>query len=101
MGRNGRFLVLTSTRPMQRHRLILVGTGAALASLLLATLAPRIREPTYQGLPLSAWTSSYKRSPSGLQTNSTAEEAASDAMRHLGQSAVPHLVAWMRYKSRQ
>jgi len=86
---------------MQRDRVILVGTGITLACLLLATLAPRIREPRYQGLPVSAWISNYKAAPPWLHTNSAAQKAASDAMQRLGGSAVPYLVGWMRYKSPQ
>src|SRR3954447_22685049 len=84
---------------MRRHRVILMTSGIALACLMLATLAASIREPKYQGLALSAWVANYTNSPQSLRiTNSAAEGAADDAMRHLGRTAVPHLVTWMRYK---
>src|SRR5437899_11447096 len=76
----------------KRWRLVLAGLGFA---ILLATvfMLGRLKEPTYQGKPLSYWVARL-----GSDEIHGAPKDAVAAIRAIGPKAVPFLLEWMPHR---
>jgi hypothetical protein len=58
--------------------------GLLVCAAFLALLDPSLREPNYQGKPLSAWLNDFDNEKPEVRHH------AVDAVRHIGARAVPH-----------
>jgi hypothetical protein len=81
---------------MPNRRLILgILAAGVLASVVYAVLSSS-REPTYNGRPLSDWTTALNT----YSYPSTAQADASEAIKNIGTNAIPHLLRWIKYPER-
>jgi HEAT repeat protein len=78
---------------MRKWCLLLILLGCAAIAIATATFARKEppREPAYNGQPLSYWV------PRCVSTTTEQNEAARDAVRHIGTNALPSLIEWLRY----
>src|SRR5215471_537789 len=75
-----------------RRRLLVVVLGLVALTVLVAALWPSEKEPKYQGKKLSDWLSAY------MNASPSEQDAAAEAVRHIGTNALPILLHWMSYQ---
>jgi hypothetical protein len=71
--------------------------AVALLACALVAILSREREPSYHGRKLSEWAAAYSHGP-GNPPSATERQEAAEAIRQVGASAIPWLLAWTDYE---
>lgn len=82
---------------MSRRRKLFVAVACGLVACVAVALFTRDNEPTYRGRKLSEWVAQYAEGGSEVPPL-PGKPPAAEAIRHIGDAALPSLFAWLDWE---